>query len=178
MNHALYYQAVEAVVRQGFEVVSAAEAHGLLAGLLCMDAGIDSGLWLQRLFAPDTPPPPAQALTLLAEVFDTTRRQLDDRDFSFDLLLPDDDSPLTERADALGEWCQGFLVGIGYGGHNADWPGECTEILHDFVEISRLDPEVSGEADENAYAELVEYVRVGVQAIHSELPANTPKQLH
>lgn len=178
MQQEFSYEAIEAVVSQASEADSAAGAHGLLSGLLCVGGGIDSGLWISRVFGPDDDPPNAQELALLAGLFAATRRQLDDQDFSFDLFLPEDDRPLSERADALGEWCQGFLLGLGYGGQGADWPGECAEILRDIVEISRIDPDASGEADEAAYAELVEYVRVGVQAIHGELPARTPKQLH
>ncbi len=103
---------------------------------------------------------------------------MEDFDFSFSPLLPDDDDSLQERADALGEWCRGFLLGLGYGSNSADWPGECTEILRDFVDITHLDPEASGEEDESAYAELAEYVRVGVQVIQRELRSRPSQRLH
>jgi yecA family protein len=178
MKHELSYRDIQDIVLDLSDSGSAAEAHGLLAGLLCMDAGIDVESWLEQILGPDEPSPSGRDRALLVRLFEETRRQLNDFDFSFELFLPDDDQPLSERADALGEWCQGFLLGLGYGSKGADWPGECAEILRDFVEISRLDPEVSGEADEAAYAELAEYVRVGVQVIRSELQSRTPKRLH
>jgi uncharacterized protein YgfB (UPF0149 family) len=178
MKHEFSYRDIQDIVLDASDSGSAAEAHGLLAGLLCTDAGIDAGLWLEQILDPGATNPNGRDRALLDRLFEETRRQLDDFDFSFELFLPDDDRPLRERADALGEWCQGFLLGLGYGSKDSDWPGECTEILRDFVEISRLDPDVSGEADEAAYAELAEYVRVGVQVIRSELQSRTPKRLH
>jgi uncharacterized protein YgfB (UPF0149 family) len=178
MKHESSYRDIQAIVPDYLETGSAAEAHGLLAGMLCMDAGIDYGQWLANLANPEEPAPQGRDQAILLQLFEETRRQLDDFDFSFEPLLPDDDAPLEERAFALGEWCQGFLAGLGYVSQKSEWPGECTEILRDFMEIARLDPAVSGEADESAYAELTEYVRVGVQVIHSELQSGTPRQLH
>ena len=92
--------------------------------------------------------------------------------------MPGDEDALQGRALALGEWCHGFLQGIGYTGKESGWPDECAEILRDFLEIVRLDPAVAGEADEMAYTELTEYVRIGVQVIHSEFQSLTPPQRH
>jgi uncharacterized protein YgfB (UPF0149 family) len=51
-------------------------------------------------------------------------------------------------------------------------PVNVTEILNDLTHIGRASVEIEGEGDESeeeAYAEVVEYVRVGVQLIHDEL---------
>jgi uncharacterized protein YgfB (UPF0149 family) len=50
-------------------------------------------------------------------------------------------------------------------------PGEVGEIVRDFSEITRVgvDSGQSVESNENAYAELVEFVRVGVQLVFEEL---------
>jgi uncharacterized protein YgfB (UPF0149 family) len=179
MNLELSYGDVQDVVLHHLGSGSAAEAHGLLAGLLCMDSGIACGAWLESLEGPATEPPDDSDRQVLGRLFDATRRQLDDFDFSFELLLPDDDTPIEERAEALAEWCQGFLAGLGYGTKgNSGWPGECAEVLADIGEIARLDPGGVGESAESDYAELSEYVRVGVQVICSELQAGTPRQLH
>ncbi len=172
MNHEICYGDVQDILPEGADCETAAQVHGLLAGLLCADPGTSCGIWLERaLGAADKPGPDGYAL--LAQLHEETRRQLDDFDFSFAPLLPDDEYDLEARADALGEWCQGFLLGVGYGSKGQDWPDECAEVLQDFVDITQLDPEVSGEEDEVAYAELAEYVRAGVQVIraHSLAPA-------
>ena len=50
-------------------------------------------------------------------------------------------------------------------------PGEAGEIVRDLSEITRVgvDAEDSLESNEGAYAELVEFVRVGVQLLFEEL---------
>jgi uncharacterized protein YgfB (UPF0149 family) len=57
--------------------------------------------------------------------------------------------------------------------------------VRDFVEITRasVDTRQDAEANESAYAELVEFVRVGVQLLFEELadarrPAAAPAPLH
>jgi uncharacterized protein YgfB (UPF0149 family) len=92
-------------------------------------------------------------------------------------LLPDDDTALPERVRALASWCSGFISGLGQGG--ATFEGalsesdEVTEIVGDLIEIGKasLDVEASGDAEsaEAAYAEVAEFVRVGVQIVFEEL---------
>ena len=48
-------------------------------------------------------------------VYNSMVRTLVGNDADFEPLLPDDESPLSERADALSLWCQGFLYGLGSG---------------------------------------------------------------
>ncbi|WP_133718006.1 UPF0149 family protein [Methylocaldum gracile] len=178
MSNDLSYQNVQDVVLNNDSAASAAEVHGVLSGLLCLNSQTDYDQWLEAVFGESrTNLNPAEH-ALLSALCETTRRQLDDFDFSFELLLPDDTLPLSDRANALGEWCQGFLYGLGYRSDGADWPGESTEVLHDLLEISRLSPDSAGESDEVAYAEITEYVRIGVQLIRTELQQQPPSRLH
>jgi uncharacterized protein YgfB (UPF0149 family) len=94
-------------------------------------------------------------------------------DADFEPLLPDDESPLTLRADALSQWCQGFLYGLG-SGTTPDPENvsiEAGEIIRDFTEITHVGVDANEENEENevAYAEVVEFVRVGVQLLFAEL---------
>jgi uncharacterized protein YgfB (UPF0149 family) len=52
-------------------------------------------------------------------------------------------------------------------------PGEAGEIVRDFAEITRagVDARQGEESNESAYAELVEFVRVGVQLLFEDLAA-------
>jgi len=106
-------------------------------------------------------------------VFGETSQALGGESMDFAPLLPDDDQPLAGRTSALAQWCQGFLYGLGTGRLNsiAELPGEVGEIVHDLAEIGRAAPgeDEPTEADEHAYADLVEFVRVGVQLIYDEL---------
>ena len=100
-------------------------------------------------------------------------RQFHDDALGFVLLLPADDEPLAQRTDALGHWCSGFLYGLALGGirEDAELPDTVSEIMKDFYEIShaRFAYEVTDDADEEAYMEIVEYVRMSVLLLHAEL---------
>jgi hypothetical protein len=88
-------------------------------------------------------------------------------------MLPDDEQPIAERATALGQWCQGFLYGLGSSPIRdlEQLPGSIGEIVRDFTTLTQVGVnEADGlEDNESAYAELVEFVRVGAQLLFEEL---------
>lgn len=178
MSLDLRFDDIEAILQRSERTGTPSEIHGMLTGMLCIDATTDPNQWMRDYFGEEAPeygdPDRADFEALYLEA----QRQLLDEDLSFNPLLPDEEEPLERRAGALCEWCHGFLQGIGYSGRDTEWPGECTEILKDFLEIIRLDPAGSDEADEVAYMELTEYVRMGVKVIQSELDFRTPEGCH
>jgi len=151
-----------------------AEAHGVLCGLLCAPAAEPATLWLRDALgrAPDAPPPPP-----LDAVYRETARQLDDTEFHFELLLPDDEAALHQRAEALAAWCSGFTYAVGISGvAESALDAEAREFLADVAEIAQVDP-TGDDADEDAeaaYAELTEYLRVGILAMRTGATARTP----
>lgn len=152
-----------------------AELHGLLCGLLCTDASLKGEQWVRqaREVLADGAELSKSAHDLLIKILEYSMVQLNDPDGSVMLLLPDDDTPLNQRTDALGAWCQGLLYGLGLG--QAEQYGalseESQEFLRDATEIAQagFDTDETGEADETAYAEVVEYLRVGLLLIHLDL---------
>jgi uncharacterized protein YgfB (UPF0149 family) len=110
---------------------------------------------------------------VLLKLFEYGTAQLDAPDWSATPLLPDDDAPLRQRVDALGSWCQGLLYGLGLGEaeRRGELSAESREFLRDATEIARVgfDADEANEADETAYAEVVEYLRVGLLLIHQDL---------
>ncbi len=162
-----------------------AEVHGTLTGLLCANGQAPAELWLQHLF-PNIRQDDllaAEAVTTLKRLHEATRQQLSDPTCEFRLLLPTDDASLDARVHALGEWCQGFLAGLALGGIKdfRPLPDDAREIVEDIVEIARADSSYTftgNEEDENAYAELVEYLRVGVLLVNEEIqPVQAPPVL-
>jgi hypothetical protein len=89
------------------------------------------------------------------------------------LLLPADDELLSSRTEALSQWCAGFLFGLALGGFREEvaMPDNVSEVMKDFSEISRagFTSDATDEADEAAYMEIVEYVRMGVLLLYEEL---------
>jgi uncharacterized protein len=165
------FNELQRALLQSHALTDAAEAHGTLVGALCA-TGCSLHEWLAEIL-PDGRASHDAAASLRA-VFDATSVSLGDSEMSFQPLLPSDDDPIAERTTALGEWCQGFLYGLGVGVAVPDvsaLQGEAAEVLRDMTEITHVDvdPADSEESNEAAYAELVEFVRVGVQLLFEQL---------
>ena len=158
--------------------VAAAEAHGSLCGTLVAAARFDADAWVSGLVADDAAGNEAlRTRNLLATLIEETQVALASQDMDFEPLLPDDESALERRVAALGEWCGGFLYGVGTGGLGADAvtvPEAVQEVVNDFGEISRasIDAEETAESNEESYAEIVEYLRAGTQLAYEELEAH------
>src|SRR5882757_2635352 len=165
------YTEIQRVLTDERSMTDAAEAHGTLAGCLCAAVGYRFEDWLLEILPEGRAHPLANAA--LRELYLETSGALEGSDMEFDLLLPEDEASLDTRTVALAQWCQGFLYGLG-GSAIPDaggLPGEIGEIVRDLTEITRVgvDSGQSEESNESAYAELVEFVRVGVQLVFEEL---------
>ena len=158
----------------GGTTVHAAEAHGCLCGALSARRTYTLAEWLDEIL-PDPGPdgPGAFDEGPLAELHQHTARVLAAPDMEFQPLLPDDELDLGSRVDALGAWCQGFLYGFGVSGTSAGatLPEEVAEVLSDLADISRAGAVGSAEreVEEEAYSELVEYLRAAVQLVYDDL---------
>ena len=171
------YNAVEIALSDCNALMSAAEAHGTLTGMICSDATISSQRWLGELFDDEEDNTELMILSseMLTSLFEQTRDIMAGDSFGFDLLLPDDQFLLADRATAFGEWCRGFLYGLGaYYSESNNLSDECSEVLRDISEISRLDSAVDGDEDETAFMEVTEYVRAGVQLVFYGINATNP----
>jgi uncharacterized protein YgfB (UPF0149 family) len=152
-------------------VADPAEAHGTLAGALCAASDYRLEDWAAELLPEDAAL--AEGAAALRDLYLQTRAALNAPEMPFDLLIPDDEEPLEARTAALGQWCNGFLYGLGTNGDAdpARLPGDAGEVVRDLNEITRaaVDMQEDAEANEAAYTELVEFVRVGVQLIFEQL---------
>jgi uncharacterized protein YgfB (UPF0149 family) len=169
----LYTDLADALSRLGFSQ-DAAEYHGALCGALCVQTAVEIDL-NHVLPAADEQAPfgDAPAHQALERLRDEAMQALESVEATFAPLLPSDDAALAERAIALAAWCEGFLYGLASRGTldlNATSP-EVKEMVNDLVQFSRATSteDEDQEIEENAYAELVEYIRVGAQLIFMEL---------
>lgn len=173
------YAQIQRSLAASHALADPAEAHGTLAGALCALGPYRFEDWLAEILPEGGGAGAADPA--LATLYSSTVASLSGRDMQFDLLIPSDDSPLEERTRALTSWCTGFLYGLGTNGA-ADpqrLPGDLGEILRDMTEITRagVDTNDSIEANESALAELVEFVRVGVQLVFDELEPLREREL-
>ena len=146
----------------------AAELHGALAGWLA-GGGEATPAWPAKVLADDALPAVAPG-SPLERLREATVAQFDDRDFGFELLLPGADASLAERSGALFDWCRGFLGGFGLSsGANPPLSEEAREALADIARLAAASAQEEGdEEDEDALAEIEEFVRVAVLLMHGD----------
>jgi uncharacterized protein len=162
----------EDVLATAGSLADAAEAHGSLCGALCSMSPYKMQDWVNEIL-PDGSALSDEAAAMIEKVFTATATSFGEQGMEFEPLLPDDEQPLNGRANALALWCTGFLYGLGTG-HISDLEalnGDVGEIGRDFTEISRAtgDDAEADESNEQAYAELVEFIRVAAQVVFEEL---------
>ena len=148
-------------------VNSPAELHGHLVGRIVAGESLSAKRGISVLG--DCLGIPAEDLLenerIWIEFAQSIGDQVEDDQYRFSMLLPDDSVELPLRLLSLGHWCQSFLVGIASVVKDLDknLDDDARELLSDLAEISQISVDEQ-ESDENEYlyAELVEYVRVSV----------------
>jgi uncharacterized protein len=162
---------VAAALATAGSTVHAAEAHGCLCGAICVRRDYALAEWLDEVL-----PDGARAdSTVLEALKARSAAVLAGDEMLFQPLLPDDEQALADRVEALGAWCQGFLYGFGAAGTagHARLPEGVNEVLADLAQISQAGVvgAESDEVEEDAYLELVEFLRAAVQLVYDELAA-------
>lgn len=155
--------------------LSPAEVHGVACGLAASGMEDMEGLWHQVVFeeVDQNDILVQEARRSLDGMLDRTLAELDDESFGLVLCMPEDDATVRQQAEALRDWCQGFLFGFGLAGEDlhARLSADAGEALQDMTEITRLDAESveDDEEGERGVAELEEYLRVSALTIRQDV---------
>lgn len=178
-----YYEIADVLVAEDSMSVSASEVHGLLCGYMTAGTDFSQERWMfAALEMMDVSTLKHESSRIaLVDLYEGVLSQMKNPDFTFQLLLPDDDLALNDRVNALGSWCQGFLVGFGLNGAhtNSSLSEDQLEALRDLEQIAwvELDQDESEEDNEAGLMELQEYVRMATLMFFSEShPAEDPDQ--
>lgn len=170
------YSMMQQLLQSKLPDFTPAALHGLITGLLSSGAPDIDEDDVATLLQVDLESVAAQ---LVARLIANTREQLQQTDFSFQLLLPLDDERLSQRVVALGNWCEGFTAGFaaGFTLPESSLGAEGRESLADIGQFANLSEETIAEQDEDEadYMELVEYVRMAVITLFQQL-AQTPDE--
>ena len=162
------------LLEQGLEA-SPSELHGCLCGLLAAGATTEPEWGLDAL---------CQVLDLILhgeladqtmKIYTVTAAALEDEEFDFHPLLPDDEVDIAERTESMGVWCRGFLAGFAHASAGVDRSAvalhkDSAEILKDFANIAQagLDDDETEDEAEGSYMELVEYLRFAVLNVYMD----------
>ena len=150
--------------------VQASELHGSLTGYLCAGGTATAADWLQRLEIA-VPDEAAAEHPLLRSLHAAALAQFEGDGRQAEPLLPAAKAPLEQRAEALVEWCRGFLGGYGLAGAvaNASPSSVTSDVLSDFGTIAGSSFDYDDEAeDARAFADVLEFVREATALLHRE----------
>lgn len=151
---------------------TASELHGSLCGYLAGGGSVAGHSLFAQLQLEDEDSAPSGAdQATLQQLVQQSAAALADPEMGFEPMLPADDRPLDERAEATAEWCRGFLGGFGLTGASAHakLTDEAQEMLHDLGAIASASFDYGDENDdEDALIEVQEFIRVGAMLLHAE----------
>ena len=185
-NQFLSYDELQQLLDNNQYLITVAELQGLLMGFYAAGLRLDDLSWRKQLLKQLSVSEPIAPVMEheLQRLNATLCEMITSHIFGLELLLPDDESSIIVRAEALGYWCQGFLLGYMQVTENKDEVDEdVADALNDLEEISNIDLDTIGssEADEKSLFEISEHIKVAAQIIHSvngQNPAAGDETLH
>ena len=99
-------------------------------------------------------------LEMLADEAEDVFHALSEDELDYLPMLPDDEHSLSERVQALADWCEGVVLGFGLAsGHIRPDEIELIEHLQDVAAVEFEDSD-NDEEGEESYQELYEFVRL------------------
>lgn len=154
--------------------IDAAELHGLMIGYLSAGKSLPTHDWLSLLHVEGGTEAVASN-SVLTRLREASIAALEDTDLGFFPLAPDEDSPLSDRIDALILWCHGFLAGFSLVSPAPALSDDAQEAFKDLGHIAAFSVE-DDEQDEEAFSEIAEFVRVVALLIHGDVAGNTARR--
>jgi len=173
------FDELDELLRNFGALQSAAELHGFLVGQLAGGQRLSRGEWLRSANeqADLSRNPDEVAGDRLQTLYQQTLAALRDDELEFQPLLPPDEEPLLDRVEALGQWCQGFLLGFGLAGNITTNDAELAESLRDLAAIAQVgasEDEAAQDSSESDLFSISEYVRLTVIDIFWQHHEQTP----
>ena len=165
------YEEVSRALRATDIAISAAEAHGIICGSICVPDEPQRP-WQTLIFGTEEAPEHYRAAAeVLHALHGDSHQVLHGADYRFRLLLPGEDYPLDTQVDELGAWCRGYLLGLSVAAADPRAASDDVgEFIADLVRIgeAELDDCEAEAPRERALVEIVEFVRVGVQLVFED----------
>jgi len=146
--------------------------HGFLCGRLCCGTmQLETLVKTSASWLGLTEEQGEAAENPLRDFYEEALTSLEDISFLFQPILPDDELPLPERLVAVGSWCSNYISGLGEGmSAEFDVSEDAKEALQDIAAIGQISVDFETDDDgERDYAELIEYVRIAVQLLFTDL---------
>ncbi len=169
--------------------VTPSEIQGFLSGMLCGGLKMEQSTWTQLLYdyTNDGSPWPICSKEYAEICLNIAKTQLSSTEMNFELLMPPQESALIDKAQALSDWTNAFISGIGLMGLDSKKISTQTrEIISDLAEIAQLgiDEEESMEEQLKFLIDIKEHVRICAMSLYLAMHfdnlenENNPSTLH
>ncbi|MFC0178623.1 UPF0149 family protein [Thorsellia kenyensis] len=145
--------------------MTVSEIHGLVLGLIIGEKNEEKRMTLLYELTNEGESFPHELREAIIGVSEYSIKGLLSEDSSFELLLPDNSYSVFDRLDALVEWVNHFLLGLGVTRVDiATFDGDIKEIFSDFREITKLGYDLDDDEKELAsdLEKVMEYVKISV----------------
>lgn len=182
------YQSLNTALIQQNIGMTASEMHGLLSGLVCGGSNDNSWTVMVHDLTNEGLNFGYPLEEMVKSIYQLTKDELEDDGFGFVLLMPDDETSVFDRIDALAGWVNHFLLGLGMMQPKlGQIKGEVGEAIDDLRNIAQLGYEEDEDQEEleHSLEEIAEYVRMAAMLCHSEfarvntaVPENVKPTLH
>ena len=147
--------------------IGPAELHGSVAGYVCAGGSVRADALLSELqLEPDDAGVVDPLQALLAQVVTGISTALRSGGPVMPLLP---EAPLDARANAMVDWCRGFLGGLGLAGAGTGGRLDpvASDLLHDFAEIASTQLECDDDAA--SLGEVLDFIGNSVARLHATL---------
>lgn len=157
--------------------ISSSTLHGMMCGYLCAGATQIGDSYIRSLVINKSGVQMRTAIQALFNLYTISQQQMDEDNFIFELMLPEDEESLPERALAFSEWCAGFiqslhLSGVDHSQLDEEDSQDALQHLEEFAKLDYSHIDVS-EEDEKALVDVSEYARMAVIRLYWDLRSHT-----
>ena len=169
------YENLEAALARAKLAVSPADLHGSVTGYLCAGGhGRAHELLTALALEGDEAGAAAELHALLDALAGDISHRLQTGE-PVAPLLPSGSLPA--RADAMVDWCRGFLGGLALKGDlaAAAKAPDVRELLEDFSQIAAMHLSCDDEDDEASLHDVLDFIRGGVARLHAALGPARPQ---
>jgi len=168
-------------IRQALDEIGAlanpSEAQGVLVGMWIGGGPTEEARWIHELVDDDEIIPSTPAG--LSDMYRNLAEQVTTADnLGLELVLPEEDAPLSEQVEGLVDFAQGVLYGyaIENGPARRALKDDAREVFDDLGDIAQLDPEsVKTEDDAFDLQQIQEYLSSALLVMYLQLHPPVPE---
>lgn len=155
----------ESILKEAGLYASVSDVYGLVVGMIASGIKAEDPAFLEYAvqLMNDGEPLPGSAVAWIKHIATDVVTDIVENDKA-DILIPDDDTPIRDRAHALAEFAHSFVTGFSCKQKvHSKLSNDLQEMLRDIMDIAGIDEDIpEGENSERDFMLIYEHVAIGV----------------